>query len=143
MLHEELGYSNVKPWQQEAISTIVDKKRSIVALSRATGDGKTLVIKGCAMALAGVTLLITPNITLTGFMAEDFQNEYFQVVNIDNIKNKKEKKEFQKKFRPLFHNPNQADMQRLVIVCSPHTLVENSSSSWCSFLFLIISFGLL
>ena len=40
----------------------------IAALSRRTGDGKTLVIKASAYVLRGVTLLLTPSVMLTGFM---------------------------------------------------------------------------
>lgn len=143
MLRDVFGYENIKPWQQAAIKTVYETKGAIVALSRPTGDGKTLVIKGCAMALAGITLLITPNITLTGFMTEDFRESYFDVVNLDNLKSEEAKRTFKKELGKLFKDPKKAEKQRLVVSCSPHTLAHLGNKGWCCHLVRLAKKGIL
>lgn len=83
MLLDCFGCSTPKDWQLETIRTVHRNKGATVVLSRATGDGKTLAIQGAAMACRCVTLLITPNASLTGFMkARNSACNAFECVNL-------------------------------------------------------------
>ena len=105
-------------------------------LIRPTGDGKTLVIQGSAMALRGVTLLLTPTLVLTSFMTEVFsQQTDFITINLDDVQQPEEVKKLQTKLREM-KEKRRSKQQRVVLIASPHTLGSKLAAKhgWCKFL---------
>ena len=86
MLQRKFNCSTPKDWQVDLIHHMVGTKNVVVILSRRTGEGKTLAIQGSAMALRGVTLLLTPTVLLSSFMNEEFRKyDYDSVINLDGV----------------------------------------------------------
>lgn len=62
LLHQYYGFSNFRPGQEEAIENVLNKKNTVVIMP--TGGGKSLCYQLPALALPGVTLVISPLIAL-------------------------------------------------------------------------------
>ncbi len=62
LLHQYYGFSKFRPGQEEAINSVLEKKNTIVIMP--TGGGKSLCYQLPALALPGVTLVISPLIAL-------------------------------------------------------------------------------
>lgn len=69
LFDSQLHCKTPKEWQVDLTRTSQVCKNAVIVLSRTTGDGKTLAIQGAAAINGGVTLVTTPNVTLTGFFA--------------------------------------------------------------------------
>ena len=136
MLSNKFRCDEPKPWQIDAIYTQITVKNAITLLIRPTGDGKTLVIQGSAMALRGVTLLLTPTLVLTSFMTEVFsQQTDFITINLDDVQQPEEVKKLQTKLREM-KEKRRSEQQRVVLIASPHTLGSKLAAKhgWCKFL---------
>lgn len=62
LLQEHYGFSQFRPGQEEAITSVLEKKDTIVIMP--TGGGKSLCYQLPALLLPGVTLVISPLIAL-------------------------------------------------------------------------------
>lgn len=62
-LLEQFGLSSFRPWQKEAIETLLDEKRRVLVVAP-TGGGKSLTYQFPATQLEGTTVVISPLIAL-------------------------------------------------------------------------------
>ncbi|MFG1909553.1 RecQ family ATP-dependent DNA helicase [Kribbella sp. NPDC048928] len=59
---ERLGYSTLRPGQEEAVRAVVDGRDTLAVL--ATGTGKTAIYQLAGLALGGVTVVVSPLVAL-------------------------------------------------------------------------------
>ncbi|CAJ1948222.1 unnamed protein product [Cylindrotheca closterium] len=104
----------------------------VVALSRPTGDGKTLAMEGSVLALRCVALFIVPNVTLAEFQAERFRQDAFDVVNLEDIKSNNDAASLKAFVKRIGKNKKLRKKQRLIIVCSPSSLAD-PDFKWCKY----------
>lgn len=76
ILKDTFGYGSFRPFQQEAIESVIDKKDVLLVLP--TGGGKSICFQIPALAQAGMTLVVSPLIAL--------MNDQVMALNENGIK---------------------------------------------------------
>ena len=88
ILNKYWGYSEFRPGQLEAIETLVS--RESVAVLFPTGGGKSLIYQVAGLYLPGMTIVVSPLISLIVDQVSDLRRRRIQAEYIDSQKDKKD-----------------------------------------------------
>ena len=124
MLNSVFRCDSPKPWQVKTIAAVIGQDNFVGALSRPTGDGKTLVIQGCAYSCRGVSLILTPTITLTSFMLRELKNDDFQVINLDVVKKTEDVNKLRSAFKAICDIPHTRRKRYIIVTTASTKLVR-------------------